>query len=352
MNKNSEYAENIIMKPKKKKKDEVFYVERNYKRKMGVLKWACIACAAIACVTLAQELGPLDIYANPGIDQNTNFVIAHAGGELEGNIYLNCVEGVDYYYARGTRMFEIDFIFSQEGELVGIHNFEHHKGYSFRNRISYEDYINTLIRGKYHGITSERLLQLMQKYPDAKFIIDSKEDDHFGIYRKLVEDLKDEIDLSDKIIPFVSSAEMLEQIEQLYSFDEIMLTNYKAFYNTDTILKLIDENPKIKYLHVFFPDFFRLDINEINKKQVRVFAHMDHESIFRSTLNYGCTGIFSDDISEQSFEVKYKYIIDQKIQKPKSQKTTELAMSEIYEVTLNSPFLKQTIDTKFENTIE
>ena len=58
-----------------------------------------------------------------------NNVIAHALGGLEGYSYLNCLECFEYGYKRGFRFFEMDFLETSDGKLVGMHNgFEEKNG--------------------------------------------------------------------------------------------------------------------------------------------------------------------------------------------------------------------------------
>lgn len=297
--------------------------QKAQKSSQKILKFGCLACFAIACVFTAQNLMPLDFYVNPGIDENTKFVVAHAGGGMtvDGKTrkYLNVVEGVEHHYAHGTRMFEIDFAFSKENELVGTHRYEYLKGFSNENRIGIEEYKNKLILDKFHGLTSERLFELMQKYPDAKFIIDTKENEPFLVYEKLIEDANScGINLKESVIPFVSSKNMLEKIDAAYDFDEIMFTNYKAKLNTKRLLEIVKGNKKINYLHIFPTDLARIEVNEFNKLGKRVFAHMDNSPVFHLALDYGCTGIFSDDITEDSFNLKYRYILERKLIDPKT----------------------------------
>ena len=75
--------------------------------------------------------------------------------------------------ATGTKERQMNL--EKENELVGTHRYEYLKEFSNKNRIGIEEYKNKLILDKFHGLTSERLFELMQKYPDAKFIIDTKE---------------------------------------------------------------------------------------------------------------------------------------------------------------------------------
>lgn len=268
------------------------------------------AATAIFTISLTFSLAPRKTYVNPGISPSYSYVVAHAGGALENDgktlKYLNSVEGFQKYYADGTRMFEYDLVFSKEGKLVATHKFEYFDGYSMKNPIPYETYTQTKIAGKFEGMTEDKLFEVIEENPDCKFIIDTKEKNETNVYERIVELAKEkEVDISKSILPFVTSKEMLENINKMYDFEEIMLTNYKKNYTTRELLHIIDSCDKIKYLHIFPVDFIDIDINEINKKGIRVFAHMDKRNKARTALDYGCTGIFSDDISENEFKEKH-----------------------------------------------
>lgn len=295
----------------KKQKYKFSGLLKNQDKQKELRKKVVIAgVIAIFAVSLSFSLAPRKTYANPGISSSASYVVAHAGGALECDgktlNYLNSVEGFEAYYADGTRMFEYDFVFSKEGKLVATHKFEYFDNYSFKNPIPFETYAQTKIAGKFEGMTEEKLFELIKENPDCKFIIDTKEKSETKVYERIIEIAKEkEIDISKSILPFVTSREMLDDVNKMYDFDEIMLTNYKENYNTKELLNIINSCNKIKYLHIFPTDFFKIDINEINRKGVRVFAHMDKRNTARTALDYGCTGIFSDDISENNFKEKH-----------------------------------------------
>ena len=48
-------------------------------------------------------------------------LIAHAGGGINNTIYTNSREALDYNYSKGFRFFELDFDWTEDGELVLIH---------------------------------------------------------------------------------------------------------------------------------------------------------------------------------------------------------------------------------------
>ncbi len=288
------------------------FIKNDFEKKFSKsLKHCCLATATFLIGAVTISFSPKDHYFNPGVNYNSNFVVAHAGGALPGNDgklskYLNSIDGFYYYYKNGTRMFEYDLCFTSDNKLVGTHYFEYHGDFDFDNRISYEKYNNTKIEGKYTGINEDLLLELIQLYPDCKFIVDTKEKDETKVYLRLI-DLANSrnVDISNGILPFVSSTEMLDVLNKKYNFKELMFTNYKNFYNTRRLLEIIKNCEKIKYLHIFPIDFFRIDIDELNRQGIRVFAHMDHSYKLKTPLRYGCSGIFSDDISENEFKDLY-----------------------------------------------
>ena len=52
----------------------------------------------------------------------TDQVIAHAGGEIDGKKYTNSREALDYSYAQGAKLFELDLFETAEGKLIATHD--------------------------------------------------------------------------------------------------------------------------------------------------------------------------------------------------------------------------------------
>lgn len=74
-----------------------------------------LALAALALAALAALAGPAGAQALPRM-------VAHAGGALEGERYLNSLEALEANYARGFRAFEVDLHWTGDGQLVLIHD--------------------------------------------------------------------------------------------------------------------------------------------------------------------------------------------------------------------------------------
>ena len=301
MDKNLKYS-------KKKKLDEKAI--RKILNKMGI---------AFLSMSIITNFLPKSTYTNPGVNYNSNFVVAHAGGampNINGKMvkYLNCIEAFYHYYNQGTRMFEYDLCLSSDGKLIGSHHYEHLPEYNANNKILYSEYEDYKLAGLYTGITEETLLELIQTYEDCIFIIDTKEKKPIDVYDRLlkVSNQKD-IEIKNNVMPLVFSEQMLNDLKERCDFQNYMLTTYKNRYSNRYINKILNQHPEVKFLHIQAFDFLKIDIDSINKKGVRVFAHMSKNYNNPLTLNYGCTGIFSNDISENEFKSKYYTVVEEKL---------------------------------------
>ena len=188
--------------------------------------------------------------------RNYNNIIAHAGGGLDGLTYLNSIECIYENYTEGTLLYEFDFLMSSDGDLIGVHAWESWavgEGYSFSNRMSLEEYINTQIRGNYMGLTFTNLLYLLQTdyYIDITIIIDTKEPDKRVFYEQLIAEASAvDINLLDRIIPYVYSPDMYDMLEEMYSFPAYMYAIYQVDASNQDVYEFMSAHEKVRALAV------------------------------------------------------------------------------------------------------
>lgn len=81
---------------------------------------------------------------------NTEMLIAHAGGEIDGHVYTNSLEALNNSYRKGFRLFELDINKTSDGIYVAVHNWE-----EWAQRVNYTDNLppnhNTFKNLKIHG---------------------------------------------------------------------------------------------------------------------------------------------------------------------------------------------------------
>lgn len=154
----------------------------------------------------AKELAPL--YATPsfaryfplylqfqqgGIKESqctTEQIIAHAGGEIAGLRYTNTLEALNLSYAKGARLFELDFIETSDGKLVAGHDWAmvkqqaHYSGIiddrplSEREFLSLQPFQPRALRSYqlYTPLGMKRINAWFQQHPDAVLITDKLND--------------------------------------------------------------------------------------------------------------------------------------------------------------------------------
>jgi glycerophosphoryl diester phosphodiesterase len=107
------------------------------------------------------------------------FMIAHAGGRINGQNYSNSLEALNWNYANGFRTFEIDFSWTSDNQLVCLHDwgkrFKKVFGFKIKQPLSlggFEDVLKTT-QG-IHPCTLDTLELWVKNHSDVKIITDVK----------------------------------------------------------------------------------------------------------------------------------------------------------------------------------
>jgi glycerophosphoryl diester phosphodiesterase len=103
--------------------------------------------------------------------------VAHAGGAVRGLTYTNSREALEEHYARGYRVFELDFGWTSDDRLVLIHDWA---GTSAQFGTSPHVFSRAeFVAGKridgLHQLTFEDLCAWLRAHPDALVVTDTKQ---------------------------------------------------------------------------------------------------------------------------------------------------------------------------------
>lgn len=245
------------------------------------------------------------------ISSHNTLMIAHAGGGIieEDARYLNSLEGVTEHYNNGTRVFEFDFMFTSDFEIIAMHNFEtelYGEGWSFDNRISLTEFEGLQVKGLYTPLTFNDILNLMVKYPDMILIIDTKEtgDNLFLLYDQLnAQMFNKDLDLINRVIPQLYDEDMYKYLEEKFNYSEYILTLYKLDLSNSEVIELLQTYNKIKYITISQnrDDRFSLIWNlQFRGIDVDIYIHTINSEIkafFYEAI--GAEGIYSDSIYQE-----------------------------------------------------
>ncbi|MEP4486915.1 MAG: sulfatase-like hydrolase/transferase [Halioglobus sp.] len=168
--------------------------------------------------------------------------IAHAGGGFNERTYTNSIEALDYNYSIGFRAFEVDFVWTEDRQLVCGHDWEETTSQTFG--IRYES-PPTLAQFKLdfkqrnaRPCTLPELDEWFEQHPDALLVTDIKERNLEGL-TLLTKHLGFE---NSRVIPQIYSPDEYAQVQAL-DFDRIILTLYRYPGETRQLLEAISEQP-------------------------------------------------------------------------------------------------------------
>lgn len=105
--------------------------------------------------------------------------IAHAGGEINNDIYTNSLEALDLNYSRGFRFFELDILKTNDNQLVAVHDWKEWAGKSsYKGSIppTKNQFLKYNINGKYTPMDMDLINKWFMEHDDATLITDKIDD--------------------------------------------------------------------------------------------------------------------------------------------------------------------------------
>lgn len=165
--------------------------------------------------------------------------IAHSLGGIDGHKGTGSREALELNYENGMRVFEADFLFTEDGDLVLSHDWnrsrEMQQELPAEETPTLEVFQNSLIYGEYTPLSFRDLCVLMQEYPDIYVVTDSKYTDpekietEFDLIMDIIGEFEDSESILDRLIIQVYSPEMYIQLQKNYPFREYLFTLYKIW---------------------------------------------------------------------------------------------------------------------------
>lgn len=222
--------------------------------------------------------------------QNTSF-IAHAGGGIDGSVYTNSREAWDNSLKEGFRVLEADFAFTTDGKLVSVHDWT--KGFFKKylgidkpdsDPMSYSEFMNLKLCGKYTPLSFEDVARIMKKHTDVYLVLDFKDYDAASMtseYKALVDEAsKVDSSVLDRMIPQIYNEESYDAVMSVYQWKSLIYTLYQLPNPLDTI-----EILQFSYSHDI--DVITTDLDHGNDM-------FWHELSDRGIMSYLHTGGFND----------------------------------------------------------
>lgn len=166
-----------------------------------------------------------------------NLIISHALGAMDGQDYLNCLEGFTENFEKGIRVFEADFRMTSDDRVVLRHDWRSgfQEGISETHIPTLEEFISKPILGKYTPLSFADLLKLMEKYPDVCIVTDTKFLDEETVHKQFKAMLKE-----------------AKELGLTYLFDRMEIQIYSQLH-----FRIVDSIHHFKnYIYTFYQDKF------------------------------------------------------------------------------------------------
>lgn len=239
-------------------------------------------------------------------------VVAHAMGGINGFTYTNAWEAFVANYEQGTRVFEVDLLLTTDDQLVARHEWTGNMSKLLgqldvlpANKqgvvLDYAEFMDSPILNIYSPIDVEKMLDLMQHYPDAYIVTDTKEmksdliEKQFTLLTEAAQ--RRDPALLDRIVPQIYSQTMLDEINKVYSFSDVLYTLYQSKDNDEQVIDFVQRTgiditmPASRATKSF--------VKKLNNAGARVYVHtVNEEDEIRELYRMGVDGFYTDFVPE------------------------------------------------------
>jgi glycerophosphoryl diester phosphodiesterase len=239
-------------------------------------------------------------------------IVAHAMGGISGHSYTNSFEAFVANYEQGTRIFETDLLLTTDDKLVARHEWTGNMSKLLGQLevlpaskqgtvLGYAEFMDSPILDIYSPLDIEKILDLMQHYPDAYIVTDTKEFDSVLVKQqfKILTEAAQRRDpaLLERIIPQIYSRVMLEELNKVYSFPAVIYTLYQSQDSDEQVIDFVKKSG----VDITMPasratrDF----VQKLKQAGARVYVHTinDEEEILK-LYRMGVDGFYTDFVSE------------------------------------------------------
>lgn len=229
--------------------------------------------------------------------KDTSRFIAHAGGIIDGEIYTNSKEALDYNYSKGFRLFELDILETKDGRYVAAHEWEQWaKMTNFKGELppTYNQFMERKILDKFTPFNLDSINNWFDRHKDAILITDkinnpAEFSEVFIDKNRLMMEVFDKKALEDGLNSDILSTIPSQSIIKRISIDEVEDYAERGVKHIALSRDFIPENKEL--------------LSELKKYNIKVYAYninytagVDEDYVVKYEMDY-IYGIYADDWS-------------------------------------------------------
>lgn len=240
-------------------------------------------------------------------------LIAHAMGSIGEQPYTNAYEAMVVNYEKGTRVFEIDLMLTEDRKVVARHEWTESMTQQLGQkeklpddkqaaRLSHEEFINTPILEQYQPMDIEGIMDMMERHPDIYIVTDTKEQkdrDIQYLFTEIVNAAKErDPKLLDRVVVQIYNEPMLDMVQEIYPFQSIIYTLYATQDSPAEITAFVRDN----HIDAVTMPEYKVSPNFVAKLRQAGAVTYVHTINDTNTVNnyekWGVYGVYSDLLTE------------------------------------------------------
>lgn len=268
--------------------------------------------AALGLLEIFMPFGPLDRDFKPvkARSLNTDNVIAHAMGDIDGIRYSNSLEAFQLNYSKGFRVFEVDLMLTADGKVVAFHDGLGEEYGLDRpvSEVTARRFKDTEYQGSYTPLDLADIMMLLKRHLDAVIVPDVKSDFE-TTYRVIVRDVGDrDPALFKRIVPQIYRDEDYFTLKKLHVFEKIIYTLYRVpptsriklvnYWIGRGVVRFLSGKEDIVAVTMSRLRFMKSGwlVRKLQTMNRGVLVHtLNDEKVISRYLSLGATGIYTDD---------------------------------------------------------
>ena len=228
----------------------------------------------------------------------SNGLIAHGSGAINGHLCTNSLDAVRANYSLGHRVFEMDFNMTSDGLVVAVHDWDSWGGVK-----STKEFMNIRALYYYKPAIFHQIIEFMAKHKDMYLITDTKsfeytDDEILAQFRSIYNIAREAgDDVLNRIIIQIYNRDMYDLVSSIYRFPNMIYTLYMTHPDEQhrVLPFMLQENITL----IAMPPERATDeyLGELRSSGITVFLHTINDvDVAIYWMGKGVGGIYTDTI--------------------------------------------------------